>query len=100
MRIAVPYEDGNIFFNLGHTKQIKVYEIEEGKIIKTNIVDVSGTGHGVITEYLKKLEIDTVICDKLCMGSQFILKEMGIEYINDIQGDADQAVRESLETFR
>lgn len=99
MRIAVPYEEGNIYFNLGHTKQIKVYEIEEGKVIGTAIADVSGTGHDVITEYLKELEIDIVICDKLCMGSQLVLKDMGIDYKSDVQGDADQAVSEHLKNF-
>ena len=34
MRIAVTYENGEIFQHFGHTAQFKFYDIEEGKIVK------------------------------------------------------------------
>ena len=32
MRIAVTYENGEIFQHFGHTEQFKVYDVENGKI--------------------------------------------------------------------
>ena len=37
MKIAVTYENGQIFQHFGHTKQFKVYEVEDGKIVKSEI---------------------------------------------------------------
>ena len=34
MRIAVTYENGQIFQHFGHTEEFKVYEVEDGKVIK------------------------------------------------------------------
>ena len=49
MRIAVTYKNGNIFQHFGHTEQFKLYDIEDGKIIKTELIDTNGSGHGAFT---------------------------------------------------
>ena len=33
MRIAVTYENGEIFQHFGHTEQFKLYDVENGKIV-------------------------------------------------------------------
>ena len=33
MRIAVPYENGQVFQHFGHTEQFKLYDAEDGKIV-------------------------------------------------------------------
>ncbi len=45
MKIAVTYEDGEIFQHFGHTSQFKVYDTEDGKVISSEIVDTNGQGH-------------------------------------------------------
>ena len=45
MKIAVTYENGQIFPRSGHTEQLKVYDVEKGKIVSKNIVDTNGQGH-------------------------------------------------------
>ena len=35
MKIAVTYEDGNVFQHFGHTEQFKIYTAEDGKIVST-----------------------------------------------------------------
>ena len=32
MRIAVTYENGQIFQHFGHTETFKIYDVEEGKV--------------------------------------------------------------------
>ena len=46
MRIAVTYENGEIFQHFGHTEQFKLYDVEEGKIVSAQVVDSNGNGHG------------------------------------------------------
>lgn len=48
MRIAVTYEDGQIFQHFGHTEQFKVYDVEDGKVVASEVVDTNGNcgSHG------------------------------------------------------
>ena len=41
MRIAVTYENGQIFQHFGHTEQFKVYTIEDGKIVASEVIDTN-----------------------------------------------------------
>ena len=38
MRIAVTYENGQIFQHFGHTEQFKVYDVEDGKVVKFSMM--------------------------------------------------------------
>ena len=43
MRVAVTYENGEIFQHFGHTAQFKFYDIENGEITSTEVVDTNGS---------------------------------------------------------
>ena len=45
MRIAATYENGEIVQHFGHTEQFKLYDVEDGAIVNTQIVDSNGSGH-------------------------------------------------------
>ena len=45
MKIAVTYQDGDIFQHFGHTEFFKIYDIENADIVKTEIVSTNGSGH-------------------------------------------------------
>lgn len=45
MKIAVTYENGQIFQHFGHTSQFKVYEIQNNQITSSQVVDTAGS-HG------------------------------------------------------
>ena len=36
MKIAVTYENGQVFQHFGHTEAFKLYEIEDGKVVSAN----------------------------------------------------------------
>ncbi len=44
MKIAVTYENGQVFQHFGHTEQFKVYDVEAGKITGSQVVDTNGQG--------------------------------------------------------
>ena len=44
MKIAVTYENGQIFQHFGHTEQFKLYEAADGKITHAKVVDTNGSG--------------------------------------------------------
>ena len=58
MRIAVTYEDGNIFQHFGHTETFKVYEVEDGKVLSSRLLESNGSGHGALAGFLKMGGVD------------------------------------------
>ena len=92
MRIAVTYENGNIFQHFGHTEEFKVYEVEDGKVLSSEIVGSNGSGHGALAGLLHDRKIDVLICGGIGGGAQAALEENGIELCAGASGSADEAV--------
>lgn len=92
MRIAVTYEKGNIFQHFGHTEQFKLYDIEDGKVIKTELIDTNGSGHGALAGVLSAVKADVLICGGIGGGAQMALAENGIKLYGGVSGNADEAV--------
>ncbi len=92
MKIAVTYDNGSIFPHFGPTEQIKVYEIENGAIVSSRVVDTNGSGHGALAGVLAQLQVDALICGGIGGGAQMALAEAGIRLFGGVQGNADAAV--------
>ena len=54
MKIAVTYDNGNVFGHFGHTEKFKIYSVENSVVTDSVIVDTNGQGHGALAEFLKK----------------------------------------------
>jgi len=91
MRIAVTYENGEIFQHFGHTEQFKLYDVEDGKIIGEQVVDTNGSGHGALAGFLQAAKVDALICGGIGMGAQTALADAGIKLYAGVQGSADEA---------
>lgn len=55
-------ENGQVFQHFGHTEQFKVYDVEDGKIMGSQVVDTNGQGHGALAGFLANGNIDVLIC--------------------------------------
>ncbi len=97
MRIATTYENGEIFQHFGHTEQFKLYDVEDGAIVNTQIVDSNGSGHGMLAGFLKEAKVDALICGGIGMGAQMALAEAGIRLYAGVQGPADEAAKALVE---
>ena len=96
MRIAVTYENGQVFQHFGHTEQFKVYEVEDGKVVSSEIIGSDGQGHGALAGLLSNKSIDVLICGGIGGGAQTALSEQGIELCAGASGDVDAAVEAYL----
>ncbi len=96
-RIAVTYENGMIGQHFGHTEQFKLYDVEEGKIVKEQIISTGGEGHGMLAGVLKEAQSDLLICGGIGMGARMALEEAGIDLIPGTQGAADDVVAAYLD---
>lgn len=92
MRIAVTYENGQIFQHFGHTSEFKVYDIQDGKVVSSEVISTNGSGHGALAGVLTALNADTLICGGIGGGAQMALAGAGIKLYGGVSGEADKAV--------
>ncbi len=92
MRIAVTYENGEVFQHFGHTEEFKIYEVENGQVTSSQVISSNGSGHGALASLLGDRKIDVLICGGIGGGAQTALAEQGIELCSGATGNADQAV--------
>lgn len=96
MKIAVTYEDGEIFQHFGHTQSFKFYDVEDGKVVESHVVDTNGSGHGALATLLAENDIDVLICGGIGGGAQMALAQAGIKLYGGVSGSADAAVEALL----
>ena len=96
MKIAVTYENGNVFQHFGKTKFFKVYDVENQQVISSEVIGSNGAGHGALAGLLADRAVDVLICGGIGAGAQAALEEAGVELCAGAQGDADEAVEAYL----
>ena len=96
MKIAVTYEAGLVFQHFGHTPAFKIYEIEQERVVSSQVVDTNGHGHGALAGFLKELGVNILICGGIGGGAQAALNQAGIRFFGGVHGDADDAVTDLL----
>lgn len=96
MKIAVTYENGEIFQHFGHTEQFKVYQVEDSKVVSSQVVGTNGSGHGALAGLLQTMGVDTLICGGIGGGAQMALADAGIRLFGGVSGSADEAVNALL----
>lgn len=96
MKIAVAYENGQVFQHFGHAAQMKLYSVENGQIVGEEVADTTGSGHGALAGFLTQRGVDTLICGGIGAGAQAALAQAGIRLCAGVTGDADEAVRALL----
>lgn len=96
MKIAVTYENGEVFQHFGHTEQFKLYTVENGAVTGSEVVSTNGSGHGALAGFLVEHNVDTLICGGIGGGAQSALAQAGIRLYGGVNGNADEAVNALL----
>lgn len=97
MKLAVTYDNGQVFQHFGKTQQFKIYDIQDGKVGPSMVTGTGGQGHGALAGLLRGLGISVLICGGIGPGAQDALKSLDITVIPGITGDADQAVQDFVD---
>lgn len=96
MKIAVTFDNGEIFQHFGRTEHFKLYEVEDKKVVSSKVIATNGTGHGALAGLLAGEGIDVLICGGIGGGAQAALEEAGIELVAGAEGNTDEAVETYL----
>ena len=96
MKIAVAYENGYVSRYSGETRQFKLYETEDGVIVNEYVRDIDANELMSFLSFLRKENIDAVICGGIIDLAVELLKIYEITLIPGVEGPADQAVKDYL----
>ena len=92
MKLAVTYENGQVFQHFGHCEQFKLYEVQDGKVVSSQVVSAVGSGHGALAGFLQGHGVDTLICGGIGGGARTALAEAGIQLYPGVSGESYYAV--------
>ncbi len=87
MKIAVTYDNGNIFQHFGKTENFKVYEVEDNKVVSSEVIGSNGTGHGALAGLLSEQGVDVADLRRHQAAVRQALAEAGVEALLRSEGD-------------
>ncbi len=96
MKIAIPYEYGQVFQHFGRSAQFKIYHAENGQILSSEVVSTNGQGHGALVGFLARQQVNVVLCGGIGGGAQTALAQAGIQLFGGVSGSADAAAADYL----
>lgn len=96
MIIAVPYQNGEIFQHFGHTEAFKLYGVQDGTVVTTQIAETGGSGHGALAGFLREKGVTDLICGGIGGGARTALAQAGIRLYSGVTGEADKAAEALL----
>lgn len=96
MKIAVTYDNGEVFQHFGKTESFKIYNVEDNTVVSSEVIGSNGTGHGALAGLLAEQGVNVLICGGIGGGAQAALTEAGIELCAGAQGNTDQVVEAYL----
>mgnify|MGYP000682987358 CR=1 FL=1 len=68
------------FFSILEKQSLfKVYEVEDNKVVSSEVIGSNGTGHGALAGLLAEQGVNVLICGGIGGGAQTALTEAGIE---------------------
>lgn len=97
MKLAITYDNGQVFQHFGKSKQFKIYDIQDGKVGASMVTDTGGQGHGALAGLLRGLGIRAVICGGIGPGAIEALGSLDITVIPGITGDVDKAAQDFVD---
>lgn len=97
MVVAVTYEDGNVGEHFGHAKNFKLYELEDGRIIDSAVIQPVGSGHAAVVADLVDYNTSMVICNSIGETAMDDLRANGILLCSGVTGKADDVVAAFME---
>lgn len=97
MKIAVTYENGEVFQHFGRTENFKIYDIKDGKIESSEVIGNGGFSHGGLVQVLLDNGVDTFICGGIGGGARDMIESRGIKLLPGASGNADACVQAYLD---
>lgn len=92
MKLAITYENNEVFQHFGRCQQFKIYEIKDHSISNSYILETKGIGHGALAGLLQENQVELLICGGIGQGARIALAQANIQVIPGVIGNCDEQV--------
>lgn len=89
MKVAITYDDGEVFQHFGRTEFFKVYEVKDEQIVGTGMIHSNGIAHGALVGLLRENGVEALICGGIGGGAKNMVESEGIKLYPGVSGNAD-----------
>jgi predicted Fe-Mo cluster-binding NifX family protein len=96
-KLAISTEDDHVAVHFGRCPQFTIIEIEDGKVVKKEIIDNPGHQPGYLPKFFSDMGIDYMIAGAAGPLAQDYFREYGIKLILGVQGKIDDVIRDFIE---
>lgn len=93
MVIGIATDGQNVSEHFGKCQFFSIVEVENGKVIKSKIIDTTGFQHGMLPTFLATYGVKTVVAGGMGGGMYQKLKDQNFDVFVGISGDIDKAVQ-------
>lgn len=93
MKIAVANDQGMVTQHFGHCESFLVFDVEDGKIVKSETVANPGHRPGFLPNFLKDIGVQVIISGGMGGGAIALFEENDVEVVVGASGDATAAAQ-------
>lgn len=97
MKIAVASENKMVTEHFGHCEGFIIFEAENNKIVKSELISNPGHRPGFLPNFLNDMGVNVIISGGMGGGAIDIFNEKGIEVIVGARGEARVAAEQYLQ---
>jgi predicted Fe-Mo cluster-binding NifX family protein len=96
MRIAIPCDENRVAQHFGRCPSYAIFDVENGKIIKKEIIASPGHEPGFLPKFLAERGVQKLICCGIGPRALQLFESFGIEVIAGVEGDLEQVIRKFI----
>ncbi len=93
MKLAIPYDNGQVEGHLGSTKAFKIYEIENKEVLASTLVDAPAGGRDALFAFLAESKVDVLLGGGMCNTAVSLLADLGVTAYGGAKGEVDEQLR-------
>ncbi len=95
MRIAIPVANDSLCLHFGHCEKFMIFDVADGKISGTNVIDPPEHSPGVIPEFLAGHKVECVLAGGMGSRAKEIFDNFGIKVITGVMESNPSKIVES-----
>ncbi len=95
MKVAVSTDSGNVAQHFGRCPQFTIAEMENGKVVKKEVIDNPGHSTGFLPRFFQENGIEVLIAGGAGFRAQQFCQQYGIRLVLGVSG----SVEETLQRF-
>ncbi len=97
MKIGIATDNGLVAEHFGHCAHYTLFDIEDGKIVKKEVVDSPGHQPGALPPFLGNLGVNCVIVGGIGARAVGLFEQQGIEVIMGAKGPVGQVIQDYID---